>query len=303
MSSNSGYFGSLAVHGAIIGIALLLARMTPEHTVDADSQDPLLLEVWTGDGSTRDPGIPGRDRGIAEGAATGNKTKVGLGGMPRLNFSAKSMLDRLHANEAKAAAAAAAAEKEAARQEKADKSDDKHSDKSEKVSIADWKKAHPGQKVPPSTGGKVAVTGGKTAGVSGKSGTSSITGGKVGTGKGSGEDGFGRAGGKHGNGGDGGSGDALRLFRGDVKGKYDDAFQPLFSEQGGDISGSKDDGVVVILVSPSGLVRFLRWNRRPSNPEMERIVLAAIAKMLPVRPPPDGKETELALLVTGKVTE
>lgn len=306
MSSKYGYIASITVHAAVVVLALLLARLAPDRVIDVDAQDPLLLEVWTGDGSERDPGIPGRDRGIADGAVTGNKAKVGAGGMPNLKFSAKSMLDRLHANEAKAAAAAAAAEKEAAKAAKAEKLDDKTSDtptKVEKVSIADWKKAHPGQKVPATTGGKVIVTGSKTGANSGKTGGTSIATGKVGTGKGSGEDGFGRPGGKGKNGGDGGSGNALKLFTGDVRGKFQSAYAPIFDDKGGELDSNRDSGKVILAVSPSGLVRFHGWARRPADPLLESIVKEAIAKMPPVRTPPSGEEELVQFEVSGRVNE
>lgn len=302
---NHGYTASIILHAAIIIVAVCIARMAPRETINVDGQDPLLLEVWTGDGSERDPGIPGRDRGIADGSATGNKSKVGPGGMPNLRMNASKLLKELRDNDAKAAAMAAAEakaakeSKESAKSDTREKASDKTSKTSTKESLADWKKAHPHQ-------GKTAVSpssGSHTGTAHGKIGGTSVAGVKLGTGKGSGEDGFGRSLGKGKYGGDGGSGNALKLFVGDVKGKFNDAYGPLFREQGSEISGDKDVGIVEILVSPSGLVRFSKWVDRPSNELMERIVLDAISKMRPVRPPPDGEETRVEVTVSGRIKD
>jgi hypothetical protein len=298
--SDSGYIGSFIVHLAVIGVAILFSRMQPD-VREVDEQDPLLLEIWQGDGSERDPGIPGRDRGIAEGAITGDKSKMGLGakGFTRVKvLNADKLLKDMKEADAKAAAEAKA---ESAKEAKsADKSDP--SAKSDKVSSKEkWTPdfLKNGQS---KTSGKASTTGSKSTG--GSSGTHGIKGSNVGgegTGHGTGKDGFGRTNGHGKNGGDGGSGNAEKLFIGDVRGKFADIFIPLFREQGGDLSADKDSGVVKVLVSPSGLVSFAGWHRRPGDALVERLVEESIRKMPPVRTPPGGEEIIVRIEVSGKV--
>lgn len=294
MRSESGYIGSLVVHAALIGLAVFLARMGPKPE-DIRDHDPLLLEVWPGDGSDRAPGIPGRDRGVAEGLATGDKSKAGPGGLPRMStLNARSLIKTLKENEAQAAREAAEAKAKTVEKAKAE-TDSKSSKTSAKTeTLDDFNKA---------TGrtGKTAAKVGSSHKPSAGGVSGTVVGGK-GTGKGTGADGFGRAGGKGQNGGDGGSGDALKLFAGDVRGKFADVFIPLFREQGGDLESSRAEGEVRVSVSPSGLVVFSGWEIRPSDAVVERLVQAAILKMKPVRPPPGGQTITLIIPVSGALS-
>ncbi len=296
MRSETGYIGSFLVHLAIVGVALLLSRITPAPP-EVEAHDPLLLEVWAGDGSERAPGIPGRDRGIAEGVVTGDKSKTTPGGMKRVrSLNADKLLKTLKDNEA-AAAREAAANEAKAKAESA-KPDAKMTKTSAKTETLDAFNKATGKNAKP---GKTSSTSSKATG-SGKAG---ITGASVGsgTGKGSGADAFGRAGGKGKNGGDGGSGEAMKLFIGDVRGKFADIFIPLFREQGGDLESTRDRGEVKIAVSASGLVSFAGWAVRPTDPLVERLVVESIQKMRPVRTPPGGEPITVIIPVSGSVDE
>lgn len=303
MRSDSGYIGSFLVHTAVIGVAILFARMQPTPAREIEDQDPLLLEVWQGDGSERDHGIPGRARGIAEGASTGDKSKMGLGakGFTRVKpLNANKLLHEMKVAEAKAAAEAKA---EAAKTAKtADKSES--SAKSDKVASKEKWTPDFLKNGQTKSGGKSSVTGSKsTSGSKGHTGIAGSSVGGEGTGHGTGKDGFGRPNGHGRNGGDGGSGNAEKLFAGDVKGKFADIFIPLFREQGGDLASDKDSGIVKVLVSPSGLVSFAGWHRRPVDSLVERLVIESIRKMLPVRTPPGGEEIIVRIPVSGSVEE
>ena len=295
MSSKNGYIGSLIVHLAVVGAAVAFAAMKPD-VKTSDGQDPLLLEVWTGDGSDRAPGIPGRNRGAAQGHAQGNKLKTGL---PRIKaLDSKALLRDL-----KEAEQRAAAEEREAREAKAEKAaPDKTAKPDKRESLEDFRKAT-GKTT--RTGKGTASTPSAGASKAGGKATSGISGARVGSlsGTGSGEPGFGRANGKGANGGDGGSGDALKLFYGDITGKFSDAYQPLFEDMGGGLDGTRDAGVVRLGISPSGHVTFMGWSRPPADPLMEKIVKAAIAKMPPVRRPPSGKAEVVLVPVSGKVDE
>lgn len=303
MRSDSGYIGSFLVHVAVIGVAILFARMQPAPAREVEDQDPLLLEIWKGDGSERDPGIPGQARGIAAGASNGDKSKMGLGakGFTRVKpLNADKLLKEMKEADARAAAEAKA---EAAKEAKTSAKTDSSS-KSDKVSAKEkWspeflKNGHS------KTGGSKTTSGSKsTSGSKGHSGIHGSSVGAEGTGHGTGKDGLGRPNGKGANGGDGGSGNAEKLFAGDVKGKFADIFIPLFREQGGDLSSDKDSGIVKVLVSPSGLVSFAGWHRRPVDPLVERLVVESIQKMRPVRPPPGGEEIIVRIPVSGSVEE
>lgn len=295
MSSRNGYIGSLLVHLGIIAAAVLLARLKPE-AHDVDAQDPLLLEVWTGDGSERAPGIPGKERGVASGHASGNKLKTG---MPRIRTVDSDKIIR----DLKAAEARAAAEEKAAREAKPEKAaPDKSSKPDKKESLEDFRKSTGKTTAKPS---KSTSTGSTAATASGRTGKTGISGAHVGsaTGTGAGEPGFGRANGKGRNGGDGGSGEAIKLFAGDVRGKFQDAYQPLFEEQGGGLDASKDRAIVRVSVSPSGSVTFIGWIHPPSDPLMEKIIRSAIARMPLVRRPPSGSTTTLQIPVNGDVSD
>lgn len=299
MRSQTGYIGSFLVHLAVIGVAVLCAKMVPERIEDLEAHDPLLLEVWTGDGSERAPGIPGREKGIAQGVATGDKSKTSLGGPMRVNtLNAKSLLKTFRDNQAQAEKEAAEAKSKA---ESKAKSDSKSTKTSAKTETLDNFKKTAGKATPSSgksaTSGKAAgKTGGSASGISGSS-----VGSGSGTGKGSGADGFGRASGKGQNGGEGGSGNRLQLWIGDVRGKFADVFIPMFEEQGGDLEASRDRGEVLIRVSPSGLASFAGWEVRPTDPLVERLVLEAILKMRPVPPPLPGEADTVIIPISGKV--
>lgn len=309
MRSDSGYIGSFLVHLGVIGVVILFARLQPTPAREVEDQDPLLLEVWQGDGSERDPGIPGAARGIAEGASTGDKSKMGLGAKPftrvRVLDSGK-LLREMKEAEARAAAEAKEEAKAAAEAKsestKATKTtpDEKSSKTSDKVSFADFKKAN--AKAGKSSSSGATSVAKSSGGASGHAGISGVSVGG-GTGRGTGEGGFGRPNGTGRNGGDGGSGNAEKLFVGDVKGKFADVFIPLFREQGGELSSDKDSGTVKVLVSPSGLVSFAGWFHRPSDPLVERLVIESIRKMRPVRPPPGGDEIIVRIPVSGSVEE
>ncbi len=309
--SDSGYIGSFIVHLAVIGVAILFARMQPDPAREIEDQDPLLLEVWQGDGSERDPGIPGQARGIAQGVSTGDKSKLGLGAKAMIRvkpLNADKLLKEMKAEEEKAAAESKAEAKAAAESTKATKTtpDEKHSKTSPKESLDDFNKSKP-------KGGKSTASGATASGATasakssggpkGRAGIQGTSVGGEGTGHGTGKDGIGRPNGKGRNGGDGGSGNAEKLFAGDVNGKFADVFIPLFREQGGELSSDKDSGTVKVRVSPSGLVSFAGWFRRPSDPLVERLVIESIQKMRPVRTPPGGEEYILNIPVSGSVPE
>ncbi len=295
MREETGYIGSFLIHATIVGLGFLFTVLAPDAPREVSDQDPLLLEVWKGDGSERDPGIPGRERGVAEGVTTGDKQKTGLGGRtfaPLKRLNADKFLKELHEAEAKAAKAAEAAAKEANKVSATGKVSSK------KESLDDFIR-ETGKK----TGGK-ATSGGATVGsAKGRLGIAGTAVGESGTGRGTGRDGFGRQGGRGKNGGDGGSGNAEKLFIGEVRGAFADIYIPMFREQGSDMAVSADKGVVKLAVSASGLVSFGGWEVKPSDPVVARLVEAAINKMKPVRPPPGGESITLLVPVGGSMDD
>ena len=296
MREETGYIGSFLLHATIVGVGFLFASMTPE-VREIEDQDPLLLEVWKGDGSERAPGIPGAERGVAEGVVTGDKSKTGLGGAtftPLKKLNADKFIKEMNDNQAKAAAEA----EKAAKSAKAEAESEKKSSKKE--TLADFEKSTGKHSKSGKTSSSGSASG--TSSVGSKNGKAGIAGanvGESGTGRGSGRDGFGRAGGKGKNGGDGGSGNAEKLFVGAVKGAFADLYVPMFREQGGEMSAAKDQGVIKITVSESGLISF-DWVRKPSDPVVVRLVESAINKMRPM-PPPKGEALAFSISVSGAV--
>lgn len=297
MREETGYIGSLLLHGTLIGLAVLVTTLAPHAPEQVSDQDPLLLEVWAGDGSERDPGIPGRERGIAEGVRSGDKQKTGLGARsfaPLKKMNAEKFLKEVKELEAKAAAEAAKA---------AQKTADSTKTTAKRESLEDFKKAtgrvSSGKSSPQGAPGGVSATGSSK----GKPGISGTAVGESGTGHVTGRDGFGRAGGRGKNGGDGGSGNADMLFAGEVRGAFADLYIPMFREQGGDMTAAHDRGVIKLRVSESGLVSFAGWSVQPSDAVVARVAEAAVNKMRPVRPPPGGESITLLIPVGGKLDD
>lgn len=302
MREESGYIGSLILHATLVGVGFLFASVTPDRP-DIEPQDPLLIEVWKGDGSERAPGIPGAARGVAEGVAAGDKSKTGLGGRtftPLKRLNAEKFLKEMRENEAKAQAEAEKAAKAA--KTAPTETSSKTSKTAAKRETLDQFEKTVGKTA---KGGKSSSSGatGGTSATGSKNGKAGIVGanvGESGSGHGTGRDGFGRPGGKGKNGGDGGSGNAEKLFVGAVKGAFADLYVPMFREQGGEMSASKDQGVLKITVSESGLISY-EWERKPADPVVIRVVEAAINRMRPM-PPPKGEALAFSLNVGGELT-
>lgn len=101
----------------------------------------------------------------------------------------------------------------------------------------------------------------------------------------------------------GGAGNAEKLFVSDVRSKFANSFIPLFREQGGDSSLVKDNGVVKLHISPSGLVTFGGWQSRPTAALVERLVVESVGKMRQVIPPPGGEEIIVRIPVSAFIEE
>lgn len=312
--SRTGLIGSVAVHLVVVGGAFLLAFMRPAEAELVDAQDPILLEVWQGDGSERDPGIPGAARGVAEGMSTGDKSKVGLGGLPRIrSINADKLInnmkeaDRRAAVEQAAAQKAAQAERDAEKRTTSTKADptapgSNKSKTSQKESLDAFLKSSAGKAVakPTNSGsGSGKATGSGATMQSARVGSGTGTG----TGSGTGADGLGRPTGTGANGGDGGSGREDALFAGDVRGKFAEIFIPLFRDEGGDLDSESDRATVDVLVSASGIVSFSGWYVRPNSSVTERLVREAIRKMPPTRRPPGGKPITVRIPLKGTVVD
>lgn len=94
---------------------------------------------------------------------------------------------------------------------------------------------------------------------------------------------------------------AASSFAASVRAEFARVYVPLFREQGADIASDKDTGAVKLRVSPAGNVTFAEWVTRPSEPLLEKIVLRSIEAMRPVTPPPGGDETFVRIKFSGSV--
>lgn len=273
---NSGYLGSVVIHGVLIAIGLSAASLAVPEPADEPASPGTIIDVDTGGGD-------GGGGGGTSGPVTTTTTHREILFTPVKALDSKQLLAQWQANQVvptptpvKPTVPVRPAPDRIV-STSSTQSTPPPGRTAPPVSRPDAPTGGPRTLVAPTVGIGPGVAGGPGPGATGPRGPGP-------TGPGS-----------------GGGGGVSSSLAASVRAEFAGIYIPLFRELGADIASEKDSGEVKLRVSPAGNVTFAGWVTRPSEALLEKIVLRSIEAMRPVSPPKGGVETLVPIRFSGSV--